>query len=1080
MDQIETPSINELLQNALNETEGVNIADCQGISNFLSSARMSEEACRNLLDFVPLFLNKVQHQEHQLIMELKAEEEKEVKDEGRIDSLKHHIPLISVTAIISSERLLNKMMQFENGVVGDEYEKALQLLVLRYKLDTSVPVGVASCRKAMREHFLKILEDPPTWSYGAIQMWQNIFECFEIDEQLKQYYVEHGSSLPSKALENDHKWVYAARRFFEFAESTTNNAVSDHLLGELVQHQEEALLERVHQILNYSELRKGIPNAALYEELLKCLRLFFGLAPRQIRSEDHDNEGFRKIREIANTLTCRFNKRFHSPQQENYFSQYYDCVALVIIWMEMDNIRDGQSGHDKKNKENEDFSSLFILLSNMIRCAENLPYNMSRNFFPKECYPPPNVAHYLHLLVDIKKSYPQFFTEHPSMANAIRQLVLENYVNASQRRAPIDGKLLQVYEAVKQIFEIPAIEELRRIEPSVARVEREGMQDQSRIYSLCPKINLRMDEEARLEQRPIIDGPQLDVVLGEARPMEDEMEGVVNRNDVPPNAGINGIAPEQYVHPIVQDQMLPPGRGDLQEPGSAPLSNASSTSPSIIVKTEPADPQDREAGEVRIPNGRLVGSHASPMQLASSGNLGDGAVAIEEEQRFEGQEEGMQNPNGFPSNPGLNVTAPEQDVDPNSHNQIPQVFPSGGVVFQGSGTDVEHPTGAIAGRNASLQRSIPSVLETEAAPIVAEPRVGDSPVPLLPVSMELLSAPPQIEVSQQAMPLISVAPEAEDVDDNLSNSSSNISSPEQHVDPHSPNLMPQVFPSGEKGVQESGNAERLGTAPSTSPGNVIEFEQVGPEEQEALGDLRHPNGTDGQNDDAPLQQPSSRVVEPEGVVLVAEPLAGIQHIPLLPPNAAPQQAKPDTTVALEARDVEDNPSVLNGTTPKKSVTHYSNRQLPEVITLDSSDEEDEVESRNTKLGIASSTPPINIVKVEPKQEALGEVGTPNVPLVGGVPMQSSSSVNPGVGDVVLGAQQPVGYQHFPSAHDTMTRKRRATTTPQLRQTTSNSARSTPTQPALSRRRKYDLSIRTPPAVLRSQGKRKRPRRSSSE
>ncbi|PIC30715.1 hypothetical protein B9Z55_021866 [Caenorhabditis nigoni] len=120
---------------------------------------------------------------------------------------------------------------------------------------------------------------------------------------------------------------------------------------------------------------------------------------------------------------------------------------------------------------------------------------------------------------DIEKSYTPFFNLH--QAEEVHELVLENYIRTSQNFAELSEKLLQVYEAVKQIFEIPSDEELRRIEPTEATLKKEQMRDQQNVFnSIYPKINLRMEEGAGGELRPTINEPQLNGMEEEPRPME--------------------------------------------------------------------------------------------------------------------------------------------------------------------------------------------------------------------------------------------------------------------------------------------------------------------------------------------------------------------------------------------------------------------------------------------------------------------------------------------------------------------------------------------------------------------------------
>ncbi|PIC30716.1 hypothetical protein B9Z55_021866 [Caenorhabditis nigoni] len=126
---------------------------------------------------------------------------------------------------------------------------------------------------------------------------------------------------------------------------------------------------------------------------------------------------------------------------------------------------------------------------------------------------------WIQLLVDIEKSYTPFFNLH--QAEEVHELVLENYIRTSQNFAELSEKLLQVYEAVKQIFEIPSDEELRRIEPTEATLKKEQMRDQQNVFnSIYPKINLRMEEGAGGELRPTINEPQLNGMEEEPRPME--------------------------------------------------------------------------------------------------------------------------------------------------------------------------------------------------------------------------------------------------------------------------------------------------------------------------------------------------------------------------------------------------------------------------------------------------------------------------------------------------------------------------------------------------------------------------------
>ncbi|CAR98498.1 Protein CBG27503 [Caenorhabditis briggsae] len=636
------PSVDEiclsLLNNAVNATEETNISNCSEISEFLSSTKMPENACRHVVNFFSNFMSKVQHQKELQISKLKELEKQVEKEQGSIEAWNNRIQLMSIAAIQSLKTLLNKMSRFEDGVMGDEFEDALHALVLRYELENSAPAGQVFCRNAMREHFQKVLKKTPTWSYGGIKMWQNLFESVEIDEELKHYYVENAPPLLSMVLENDQNWVVAARRFLDSAENETHNAFADQLLREPMQNEEGSCLEQIHKFLDYLELRKQMQNASVFEELLKNLKLFFGLARR--RMEDPKNErkqeDFKIFRESVNLLMCRINKRYNSPRKRDYFSQYYDCVMLATIWVKTDVlncIQLGISEYAKKNEPIEDYLSLFMIISNMIRSAVNIPFKNSRDHFGNDYYLP-NVNHYLKLLLAFHTGYPQFFTQHPSMANEIRELVLENYIQASQRFP--DEVLQGLYQTVQKIFEIPANEELRKMEPTAKILFEEQNQDQVYCFNpLYPKINMRLEEEDRpIETRPIGSAMKREVI--------EVPEGVVNNGnnnfpDEPQQMNINGIPSNSggtALGHIQMSEMPQPGEV-FQEYGRAPPDNAPTTylrnDVPVDAPVQPSSSDNPRVGDVGLArvgdqeeevgnsNGLLHGRnrHDAPMPLAS-------------------------------------------------------------------------------------------------------------------------------------------------------------------------------------------------------------------------------------------------------------------------------------------------------------------------------------------------------------------------------------------------------------------------------------------------------------------------------
>ncbi|PIC16468.1 hypothetical protein B9Z55_023060 [Caenorhabditis nigoni] len=493
----------------------------------------------------------------------------------------------------------------------------------------------------------------------------------------KYNFFHHALSLPSKASENDRYWFLAARRFFEFAETATNNAVSDRLLREQVQHQEDSYLERALQILDYMDMRKCILNAALYEELLQCLRVFFVLA-RCDRLEHLDDEkkreGVQQIRETADRLMCRFHNRYHSPQQVNEFSQYYDSVVLVRIWIEKNRI----SKIDKQKNSNEDYSALFMLVTNMMRCATKLHYNHSQN----------PVVHYLELLRDIKDIYPLFYTQHPPMMQEMRQLMIENYIYASKNVAEIDEELVDEYEAVSYIFDIPDYEELRRCESTDERLKREEMQDKGHLFrSIYPKISLRSEEVAGREQRPTIDEPQLNGMGKEAGPIEagpigsrpkgtmmkEEITDEMAANEISSNSG--GTAPEDIQmeeSPRVgeQEEGIPDGLLPERSSQDAPMQLDSTENPGArdieVIQLDSDEDEEIEPGTAPTmdkPQLNGMGKEAGPTEAGPIESRPKGKMMKEETiEEMEGVANNGNVADNIPSN--SNGIAPEQYVDP--------------------------------------------------------------------------------------------------------------------------------------------------------------------------------------------------------------------------------------------------------------------------------------------------------------------------------------------------------------------------------------------------------------------------------
>ncbi|PIC16469.1 hypothetical protein B9Z55_023060 [Caenorhabditis nigoni] len=453
--------------------------------------------------------------------------------------------------------------------------------------------------------------------------------------------------------------------------------VSDRLLREQVQHQEDSYLERALQILDYMDMRKCILNAALYEELLQCLRVFFVLA-RCDRLEHLDDEkkreGVQQIRETADRLMCRFHNRYHSPQQVNEFSQYYDSVVLVRIWIEKNRI----SKIDKQKNSNEDYSALFMLVTNMMRCATKLHYNHSQN----------PVVHYLELLRDIKDIYPLFYTQHPPMMQEMRQLMIENYIYASKNVAEIDEELVDEYEAVSYIFDIPDYEELRRCESTDERLKREEMQDKGHLFrSIYPKISLRSEEVAGREQRPTIDEPQLNGMGKEAGPIEagpigsrpkgtmmkEEITDEMAANEISSNSG--GTAPEDIQmeeSPRVgeQEEGIPDGLLPERSSQDAPMQLDSTENPGArdieVIQLDSDEDEEIEPGTAPTmdkPQLNGMGKEAGPTEAGPIESRPKGKMMKEETiEEMEGVANNGNVADNIPSN--SNGIAPEQYVDP--------------------------------------------------------------------------------------------------------------------------------------------------------------------------------------------------------------------------------------------------------------------------------------------------------------------------------------------------------------------------------------------------------------------------------
>ncbi|PIC14993.1 hypothetical protein B9Z55_027113 [Caenorhabditis nigoni] len=109
-------------------------------------------------------------------------------------------------------------------------------------------------------------------------------------------------------------------------------------------------------------MRNQIQNAAVFEEVLKNLKLFFDLARRRLENPKNENK-----------------RRTQSPRQVDYFSKYYDWVMMATIWIKKDVlncIQMGISEYKRKDEPIEDYLGLFMIISNMIRCFYTLEHGL--------------------------------------------------------------------------------------------------------------------------------------------------------------------------------------------------------------------------------------------------------------------------------------------------------------------------------------------------------------------------------------------------------------------------------------------------------------------------------------------------------------------------------------------------------------------------------------------------------------------------------------------------------------------------------------------------------------------------------